>query len=129
MSALRSIASGAALFFLGCSSHDSVRIGDIDQHYRTIASGPPVLLLHGLTNTWRVWRPYLQTFSGTNQVIVPDFRAHGDTSAGSPALTPNQVAQDMWAMLDALNVMQVQVVGYSFGAHVALAWPPLSPNV
>ena len=138
VSTLRAIASVAALFFLGCSSalsnatdaprHDTARVGDIEQHYRTIGSGPPLLLLHGLTNTWRVWRPYLDLLSTSHTLIVPDIRGHGDTGAGSVALTPNQVAQDTWAMLDALNVTQVQVVGYSFGAHVALRMAARQPE-
>jgi pimeloyl-ACP methyl ester carboxylesterase len=107
---------------------DSVRLGDLVQHYRRTGQGPPLLLIHGLTNTWRVWRPHIDALSATHDLIIPDLRGHGDTPNPASTLTPIQVARDMLALLDALGIKQVQVAGYSFGGHVALRMAALQPE-
>lgn len=107
---------------------DSVRLGDLSQHFRRAGQGPPLLLIHGLTNTWRVWRPYLEAFGASHELIVPDIRAHRDTPNPSDTLSPQQVAQDMFALLDALHVERVQIAGYSFGGHVALRMAAAHPD-
>src|SRR5687767_4655798 len=61
-------------------SEGSVTVNGIDQYYRIYGEGPPVLLLHGLTNTWRVWQPFLAEFGKDYRLIVPDLRGHGRTS-------------------------------------------------
>ncbi|PYI80201.1 MAG: hypothetical protein DME26_22070, partial [Verrucomicrobia bacterium] len=76
----------------------SVRLGDLVQHYRRSGQGTPLLLIHGLTNTWRVWRPHIETLAATHDLIIPDLRGHGDTPNPAATLTPNQVAQDMLAL-------------------------------
>lgn len=107
---------------------DSVRLGDLVQHYHRSGQGPPLLLLHGLTNTWRVWRPHIETLAATHDLIIPDLRGHGDTPNSAATLTPVQVARDMLALLDALGIKQVRVAGFSFGGHVALRMAALQPE-
>src|SRR5262245_58332440 len=121
---------GMVLIVLGCGrapsqtspaiQERSVQIGDLVQHYRTVGEGPPLLLIHGLTNTWRVWRPHIEALAATHDLIIPDLRGHGDTPNPASTLTPMQVARDMLALLDALGIKQVQVAGFSFGGGVAL---------
>ena len=73
---------------------DSVRLGDLIQHYRRTGAGPPLLLIHGLTNTWRIWRPHIEALSATHDLIIPDLRGHGDTPNPASTLTPIQVARE-----------------------------------
>jgi pimeloyl-ACP methyl ester carboxylesterase len=107
---------------------DTIRLGDLAQHYRRTGHGTPVLLVHGLTNTWRVWRPHIDALAATHDLIIPDLRGHGDTPNPVSTLTPVQVAQDMLALLDALGLKQFQVAGFSFGGHVALRMAALQPE-
>jgi len=105
-----------------------VRIGDLDQHYRTVGKGPPLLLLHGLTDTWRIWQPHIDVLAAEHTLIIPDLRGHGDTPNPSPTLSPGQVARDMFALLDAIGIQKIQVIGYSFGGHTGLRMAALQPN-
>lgn len=107
---------------------DSVQIGDLHQGFRRMGQGPPLLLLHGLTNTWRVWRPYLSPLGAARELIVPDLRGHGETPNPAPTLSAPQVAADMFALLDALKLDRIQIVGYSFGGHVALRMAAMHPE-
>lgn len=106
----------------------SVQIADLHQGFRRVGQGPPLLLLHGLTNTWRVWRPYLNSLAAAHELIVPDLRGHGDTPNPAPTLSVAQVAADMFALLDALKIDRIPVVGYSFGGHVALRMAAMHPE-
>jgi pimeloyl-ACP methyl ester carboxylesterase len=107
---------------------ESVQVGDMSQHFRRVGQGPPLLLLHGLTNTWRVWRPHLDALGATHALIVPDLRGHGDTPNPSSTLSSPQVAADMFVLLDALKIERIQVAGYSFGGHVALRMAAMHPE-
>jgi pimeloyl-ACP methyl ester carboxylesterase len=43
-------------------------------------SGPPVLLLHGFPDCWRLWRHQLAALAGAgHRVIAPDLRSFGET--------------------------------------------------
>jgi pimeloyl-ACP methyl ester carboxylesterase len=110
------------------SRADSVQIGDLHQGFRRMGQGPPLLLLHGLTNTWRVWRPYLSPLGAARELIVPDLRGHGETPNPALTLTAPQVAADMFALLDALKLDRIQIAGYSFGGHVALRMAAMHPE-
>ena len=109
-------------------THDSARLGDLVQHYRRVGKGPPLLLIHGLTNTWRVWRPHIESLAATHELIIPDLRGHGDTPNPAATLTQMQVARDLLALLDTLGFRQVQIAGFSFGGMVALRMAALQPE-
>ena len=106
---------------------ESVRLGDLVQHYRRSGNGTPLLLIHGLTNTWRVWRPHIEALAAAHDVIIPDLRGHGATPNPEADLTSAQKAQDMFALLDALGIKEVQLAGFSFGGHVALRMAAMQP--
>jgi pimeloyl-ACP methyl ester carboxylesterase len=85
--------------------------------------GPPVVLLHGLTATRRyvVMGSRLLERAGY-RTISYDARAHGRSA---PAPTPDaygyeQLAADLQAVLDGLEVDRALLAGASMGAHTAL---------
>jgi len=81
-------------------------------------AGPPVLLLHGFTDSSRVWTilaPQLQHY----RLIVPDQRGHGGSDAPACCYGMSQYADDARLLLDALGVSQAAVVGHSMGSLVA----------
>lgn len=85
--------------------------------------GVPIVLLHGLTAT----RRYVVMGSRTLQrsehrVVAYDARGHG-ASAPAPdrlAYGYELLANDLQAMLDALEIERAVLVGASMGAHTAL---------
>lgn len=107
---------------------DSVQIGEIDQHYHSYGQGTPLLLIHGLTDTWRIWLPYIESLGSSHLLLIPDIRGHGKTTNPAPVLTPDQIAKDMFDLLDTLDLGRVQIAGYSFGGHVALRMAALQPE-
>jgi pimeloyl-ACP methyl ester carboxylesterase len=109
------------------SEFESVEVNGISMAYRVFGEGEPLLLLHGLTQTGESWKSMLDAFSQQYRVIVPDLRGHGNSTNPSGVFTHRQVTQDVYALLDNLEVSTFKAMGVSTGAmtllHVATTQP------
>ena len=58
------------------------RFGNVDGlkiHYLTAGHGPAVILLHGYTQTSRMWRPLIPKLADKFSVVAPDLPGIGDS--------------------------------------------------
>jgi len=89
---------------------------------RTGGSGPAVLLLHGFTGRGADWGPCLSALRRAHATVVVDLLGHGRSDApadpGRHAL--ERQAADLVSILRGLGIDHATVVGYSFGARLAL---------
>lgn len=76
---------------------------------------PPLVLLHGGAVDKRMWHPQLDVFPD-HRLIVPDARGHGESS---DAQAPYRLADDVVALLDALEIERAVLVGISMGGGTA----------
>jgi non-heme chloroperoxidase len=83
------------------------------------AEGVPVLFLHGYTDSWFSFTRVLERLPRSVRAIVPSQRGHGRSSRPSCCYAPGDMAGDAIALLDALGVRRVVVVGHSLGSFVA----------
>lgn len=87
------------------------------------AGEPAVVLLHGFPFNRSMWRGQVELLRASYRVITPDLRGHGETSvAEGAAATMEEMARDVAALLDELNVARAVVGGLSMGGYVALAF-------
>jgi pimeloyl-ACP methyl ester carboxylesterase len=107
------------------------RVDDVRHHHLTTddggtihvveaGSGPAVVLLHGVTLQWWVWRPMFHLLRDDHRVLAWDMRGHGDSRSGSRGVTLGAVADDLSTVLARLDVHDAVVVGHSMGG-MALA--------
>jgi 2-hydroxymuconate-semialdehyde hydrolase len=96
-----------------------------------VAAGPPVLLLHGsgpgVTGTAN-WRPVIPGLSEDRRVLAPDQLGFGGTATGEQ----RTYGRAAWtahalALLDALGVGTVDIIGNSMGGAVALSLAAARP--
>ena len=106
----------------------TVSLPDMEIYYETTGSGAPLLLLHGFTQTGRMWDPFVKAFSERHQVIVPDLRGHGGSTNPSGQFTMRQSARDVFALLDRLGIARVKAVGSSAGAMTLLHMATQQPE-
>ena len=90
---------------------------------RTIAhqvtgDGPPLVLLHGITESSRAWDPVLEHLTGQRQVVAVDLRGHGGSDPGADHDLEG-MADDVAAVIDHLGIDAPDVVGHSLGGIVA----------
>jgi pimeloyl-ACP methyl ester carboxylesterase len=82
-------------------------------------AGPPLLLLHGFTDTWRTWELVLPALERHHDVLAPTLPGH----AGGPplgAVREGSLADAVEAALDQAGFGEVAIAGNSLGAYVAL---------
>ena len=88
----------------------------------SITSGSPLVLLHGLGGTWRVWTPILPLLEDHHTVHALTLPGH----AGGPPLpdgvTPSVAAlvDGVAAELDRLGIDRAHLVGNSLGGWISL---------
>lgn len=80
--------------------------------------GEPLLLLHGYTDSSRVWT-ILAPWLGDYRVLIPDQRGHGASDVPACCYAMSDLAEDSRMFLDAMGVEQAAVVGHSMGSMVA----------
>jgi pimeloyl-ACP methyl ester carboxylesterase len=86
---------------------------------RGSASGMPVVLLHGVTDSWRSFEHLLPYFPSTIRAIAVTLRGHGDSSRPETGYRYAEMAADVRALLDTLGISAAVIVGHSMGASVA----------
>jgi pimeloyl-ACP methyl ester carboxylesterase len=83
--------------------------------------GVPLLLLHGaFSNIETDFSQLLPLLAANRQVIAVEQQAHGRTADFDRPLSYEQMADDTAALLDSLDIDQVDVFGYSFGSATGL---------
>ena len=81
--------------------------------------GTPVLLLHGVTDSWRAFEPVLPHLPASLRAISLTQRGHGDSDKPESGYEIGDFAADAVALLDELGIERAVVVGHSMGAWVA----------
>lgn len=95
-------------------------INGVDYYYEIHGKGEPLLVFHGGLGSIDMYAPILPLLAETREVIAVDLQGHGRTSLGNRSIKVADVGADMAELLDALGYQQVDVIGYSFGAWIAL---------
>jgi 3-oxoadipate enol-lactonase len=82
--------------------------------------GPPLLLLHGLGLSSDIWVHQFTDLADRHRVVAVDLRGHGRSSSGERALRLETMADDVHAVVKALDLSGCLLVGHSMGGMVAL---------
>jgi pimeloyl-ACP methyl ester carboxylesterase len=107
--------------------HLKVSANGADFHVVRTGQGRPLLLLHGWPEFWLTWEPVMQRLADRFVLIAPDLRGFGDSTKPDGPWGAAEHAADMVALLDAMGIPQVGVVGHDVGGAVmqvlAREWP------
>ncbi|WP_030451901.1 alpha/beta fold hydrolase [Herbidospora cretacea] len=102
------------------------RIGTarLTQNVRSVpgAEGEAVLFVHGNVSSGAFWEDTLEAFAATHRPLAVDLRGFGDTDP-EPVDASRGVrdySDDVLALLDALEIDRVHLVGWSLGGGVVL---------
>ena len=72
----------------------------------TGASGPGVLLLHGLASTAWGWAPVARRLCGIAHVVAVDLRGHGLSDAPTDGYEPDALADDVIAVAEGAGLLE-----------------------
>ena len=103
-------------------------IGGLKIHYLTAGHGPAVLLLHGYTQTSRMWIPLIPRLADRFTVIAPDLPGIGDSEIPNDGLDMKTAAIRIHALVKSLGITKARVVGHDIGLMVAYAYTAQFPS-
>lgn len=93
-----------------------------------VPKGPALVLLHSLGTTLHLWDPQMEVLGQCSRVIRLDLRGHGLSDAPAGPYTMEELASDVLAVLDRLDVGQAVVAGVSIGGMIAQCLWALAPH-
>ena len=82
--------------------------------------GPAILLVHGWGMSGRFWQRQVKALRNRFQVVTVDLRGHGLSSKTLQGHTMPQYAEDLEGVMEALDLNQVTLVGWSLAGPVVL---------
>ena len=95
----------------------------IELDHRRAGTGEPLLLIHGIGSTWRVWKPVLERLEAGHDVLAVDVPGFGDSRAaprGGHPVPSGALADALEQALDAVGWDAPHVAGNSMGGWLAL---------
>src|SRR3954469_17041838 len=88
--------------------------------YRTVGSGPPVVLIHGMVNSSLHWEEVALRLADRYTVIAPDLIGHGDSATPRGDYSLGAHAASIRDLLAVIGVDHATIVGHSLGGGVAM---------
>ena len=98
--------------------HRYVDAGPLRMHVAEAGEGAPVVALHGWPQHWYLWRGVIPRLAPHARVICPDLRGFGWTGVPSGGYDRETMARDVLALLDALDLERVRLIGHDWGAWI-----------
>jgi pimeloyl-ACP methyl ester carboxylesterase len=97
-----------------------VHANGVRQHiWRTGGDGPAVVALPGFQEIGLTWARAAKRLEQEFDVIMVDFRGQGRTELGAETYSQALLTRDIAALVDALGLTRVSLLGFSNGAGVA----------
>jgi pimeloyl-ACP methyl ester carboxylesterase len=91
------------------------------------AGAPTLVAIHGITASHRSWPVVARRLDGI-RVVAPDLRGRGRSNALPGPWGLRRLADDVAAMMDALDIERAPVIGHSMGAFVAVCLAHRHPD-
>jgi pimeloyl-ACP methyl ester carboxylesterase len=85
-----------------------------------IGSGPPLVLLHGILDTWHTWELVLPALARHHDVLAPTLAGHAGGPPIPGAITDTVLADAVEQAMDAAGFELAHIAGNSLGGHIAL---------
>ena len=105
-------------------NQSNVQCGEVRLSVHRAGKGHPLILLHGYPQNHHCWALVAPTLAEHFDVIIPDLRGYGDSSAPAESddhttYSKRQMAADIVAMMDALGLPSAHILGHDRGGRVA----------
>jgi 2-succinyl-6-hydroxy-2,4-cyclohexadiene-1-carboxylate synthase len=119
-----------------------ISLQDTDKVYRKLryydselspfppSSRPPVptVLLCGTAQSITTWSSHLRYFSNLSRFIIPELRCQGSTELLSSSGSIAQHVEDLYQFLQHKELHQINLIGFSLGGRVSLAFASRYPD-
>ena len=90
--------------------------------------GNQVLCIHGLTANCRCWDVIASSLAPNNNILAVDLRGRGHSDKPSTGYSMQHHIQDIYYVLDDLDIERIVLLGHSLGAFISLAFAATYPK-
>lgn len=101
---------------------ENVRCEGSNICYSDQGKGDVIVLLHGFCGSAEYWEKVIPGLVKHYRVIAPDLRGHGASEAPLGAYTIEQMADDVLALLNMLEIQECYLLGHSLGGYITLSF-------
>ncbi len=98
--------------------HMTISANGASFHLARSGAGKELLLLHGWPEFWLTWEPVMVRLAARHALIAPDLRGFGASSKLAGPWGAEEHAADLLALLDALGIGCIGIVGHDVGGAV-----------
>jgi len=88
-------------------------------HWVEMGSGDPVVLLHGIPESWRSWHHQIPVLAKQFRVLAFDLKGYGQSHKTDGDYTGNGVATELLAILDSIGVRDFRLGAHDWGVMIA----------
>jgi pimeloyl-ACP methyl ester carboxylesterase len=97
-------------------THRTVLARGLRFHVAEAGAGAPVVLVHGWPQHWWMWRHVVPALAPHARLVMLDLRGFGWSDAPPGAYDKQTLADDLLAVLDALDLERVCLMAHDWGA-------------
>lgn len=98
-------------------------------YYEVYGKGTPLFLLHGYTQSSKVWRNHVNDYINEYQVYLVDLSGHGKSDAFTETLSIKKVAEDLHGLIQYLKLDKIKALGFSYGGDVLYQLALINPSL
>lgn len=99
---------------------ETVEVNGMQMYYEVSGSGDPLVVLHGAYMNIPSMGAIIPKLAETHTVYALEFQGHGRTTDIDRPITYPNLADDVAAFMDAVDLEKADVLGYSMGAATGL---------
>lgn len=99
-------------------THCSKEVNGVLWHWVEMGTGDPVVLLHGIPESWYCWHHQMPTLATQFRVISVDLKGYGQSDKRDGDYSGPNVARELIALLDAIGVKTFRLAGHDWGVMI-----------
>ena len=108
-----------------------IKVNGVNLNYRIDGpeSAPWVTMSNSLATTHQMWDPQMGALTKSYRVLRYDKRGHGESQATPGPYSFELLADDVFALLDALKIAKTHFIGLSMGGMTGMTMALKKPGV
>lgn len=98
--------------------HKTAEVNGLKWHWVEAGNGPPVVLLHGIPESWRCWEHQMGPLSKQFRTIALDLKGYGQSDKSEGDYSGSNVAREVLDLLDHLGLDTFHLAGHDWGVMI-----------
>ena len=97
----------------------SSTVNGIKWHWAEAGDGDPVVLLHGIPESWKCWKHQIPKLATQFKVYAIDLKGYGLSDKREGDYSMNNVASEILDLLDYLGISSFRLAGHDWGVAIS----------